>query len=124
MTFYLQGLFTIANVFIACFITLYAYLFLLKTQHHRERRPWEFLFVASILFLTFEFLSLFLAFGVINIVGFDVTLISKIFEFLYSGFVLLAFISQHDLILRSHLILISKKEDKKGVEIRIKDLKW
>jgi len=109
MNSYIQGLFTIANVIIALFISLYAYLFLTKTNKHRERRPWDFLFVSSLLFLIFELVSLFVYFGIIQFVGFDLLVVSKIFEFLYSGFVLLAFINQHDLILKSHLILISKK---------------
>lgn len=112
MANYIYGLFTIATVVIAFFITIYANLFLVKTNRHKERRPWDFLFVSSVLFLTFELLSLFIYFGFIQIVGVDITMVSKFFEFLYSGFVLLAFISQHDLILRNHLILISKKEEK------------
>jgi len=111
MANYLFGIFTVASTFIAIFITIYAHLFLLKTKRHKERRPWEFLFVASLLFLLFELISLASYFGVIRFVGVDLVMVSKIFEFMYSGFVLLAFISQHDLILRSHLILISKKEE-------------
>jgi hypothetical protein len=116
MVSYVHGIITLANVFIAFFITMYAYLFLKKTQHHRERRPWEFLFVSSILFLILEILSIFVYFGAIRLIGVDILVISKIFEFLYSGFVLLAFISQHDLILRSHLILISKKDTPEDVK--------
>ena len=123
MANYIYGLFTIANVFIAFFIALYAYLFLTKTKEHKERRPWDFLFVASLLFLIFELLSLFVYFGIIVFVGVDITMVSKIFEFLYSGFVLLAFISQHDLILRSHIILISKKEDKDSISITVEGRK-
>lgn len=111
MANYLFGIFTVSSCFIAIFITFYAYLFLLKTKRHRERRPWDFLFVSSLLFLLFQLLSLFSFFGIIQFVGVDLIMVSKIFEFLYSGFVLLAFISQHDLILKSHLILISKKEE-------------
>ncbi len=123
MANYLFGLFTIANLFIAFFIMIYAYLFLVKTKRHKERRPWDFLFVASLLFLLFELVSLFSYFGVIQFVGVDMAMVNKIFEFLYSGFVLLAFISQHDLILKSHLILISKKEDKKTIKVQIEGKK-
>jgi small-conductance mechanosensitive channel len=123
MVDYVYGLFTIATVTIAFFITIYAYLFLIKTRSHRERRPWDFLFVASILFLIFELVTLFVYFGVIQFVGVDLIMVSKIFEFLYSGFVLLAFISQHDLILRSHLILISKKEDEDSIKITVEGKK-
>ncbi len=120
MTSYLYGIFTIANLCIAFFIAVYAYMFLAKTKKHRERRPWDFLFVSSVLFFLFEVISLLVYFGVgASVVTINMVIVSKIFEFLYSGFVLLAFISQHDLILRSHLILISRKEDEKGIKITI-----
>jgi len=108
MTDYMYGIFTIANVFMALCIAYFSYKFLSKTKSHHERRPWDFLFVSSVLFLTFEILSLIFYFGV----GLDMIIISKVFEFLYSGFVLLAFVSQHDLISKSHLILLSRKDDK------------
>ena len=107
---YVQGILSFSIVFIAIFITLYSYMFLQKTVRHKERRPWEFLFVASVLFLVFELISLLSFLGILNLASVDTLFWSKIFEFLYSGFVLLAFISQHDLILNNHLILISKKE--------------
>ncbi len=105
-----------ANVFIALFIAVYSWLFLKKTNEHRDRRPWDFLFVSSILYLVFQLFNIFYGNGLTSLLGstFSVELIRNIFSFLYSGCVLLAFISQHDLILRSELILISKKDDKKG----------
>ncbi|MBR9703554.1 hypothetical protein GOV10_05930 [Candidatus Woesearchaeota archaeon] len=124
ITHYVRGLFSFAIVFIAGFIAFYSYQFLTKTVKHRERRPWDFLFVASILFLFFEIISLFVFLGLIEIVKLDLLFWSKVSEFLYSGFVLLAFISQHDLIINNHLILISKKDDmqKKVVENVQKEL--
>ena len=107
---YVQGILSFSIVFVASFITLYSYMFLQKTVRHKERRPWEFLFIASVLFLIFEVVSLLSFLGILNLASVDTAFWSKIFEFLYSGFVLLAFISQHDLILNNHLILISKKE--------------
>ncbi|RME30706.1 hypothetical protein D6789_04865 [Candidatus Woesearchaeota archaeon] len=109
---YVRGLLTIALAFIAIFITLYAYLFMSRSTSHKDRRPWDFLFAASIAFLIFEFTSLLTFIGVISFARIDLVTLSKIFEFIYSGLVLLAFISQHDLILKSHLILISRKEKK------------
>lgn len=106
---------TYANVFIALFIATYAWLFLKKTNEHRDRRPWDFLFVASILYLIFAIFNIFYNNGLITLLGssFNIELTRNIFSFMYSGCVLLAFISQHDLILRSELILISKKESTK-----------
>ena len=59
-------------------------------------------------------------FRVIELVAIDIVIWSKIFEFLYSGFVLLAFISQNDLILKNHLILISKKDSDQKIKEEVK----
>jgi hypothetical protein len=114
ITTYLVITISYANVFIALFIAVYAWLFLKKTNEHRDRRPWDFLFIASILYLIFQVFNIFYGNGLTTLLGstFNVELTRNIFSFLYSGCVLLAFISQHDLILRSELILISKKEPK------------
>ena len=108
---YVRGMLSFSIVFIGLFITVYSFLFLQKTVRHKERKPWEFLFVASVLFLGFEIVSLLSILNIINVQGIDTIFWSKIFEFLYSGFVLLAIISQHDLILKNQLILISKKDE-------------
>ncbi len=108
---YIQGLLTIALTFIAAFIALYAYLFMKRTTSHKDRRPWDFLFASSLTFLIFELTSLAHFLGFLTIAQIDILVLNKVFEFLYSGLVLLAFITQHDLILKSHLILISRKGD-------------
>ena len=118
-----------ANIFIALFIMAYAYLFLQKTNEHKDRRPWDFLFVASFLYLIFQIFNTLYVSGVTMVLSnmVDIDMVRNIFAFLYSGCVLLAFISQHDLILRSQLILISKKdsvsrprkEAQKDVEFKI-----
>jgi len=113
-----------ANIFIAAFILVYAYLFLRKTEEHRDRRPWDFLFLASFFYLLYQ------VFVVLVLSGFafpavNLDLVGNLMAFLYSGCVLLAFVSQHDLILRSQLILISKKdgpgrkEAEKDLELKI-----
>jgi hypothetical protein len=110
-----------ANIFIATFILVYAYLFLQQTNEHRDRRPWDFLFVASLLYLVYQIFNIMFLSGVTSILSnsIDIDLVRNLFSFLYSGCVLLAFISQHDLILRSQLILISKK-DSKPVQMEVK----
>ena len=96
-------------------------MFLIKTMHHSERKPWEFLFVASIAFMLFQLTTLLAYLGIIEFVKIDILLWGYIFGFIYAGLVLLAFISQHDLILKNHLILISKKDDReKRVEAKVK----
>jgi hypothetical protein len=112
-----------ANIFIATFILVYAYLFLHKTQEHRDRRPWDFLFLASFFYLLFQVFIVLVLSG-FTFSGVNLDLISNAMAFLYSGCVLLAFVSQHDLILRSQLILISKKDDahaeaEEDVELKI-----
>jgi hypothetical protein len=111
-----------ANIFIATFIMIYAYLFLQKTNAHKDRKPWEFLFVASFLYFIYNILNIMFLSGVTTIFSddFAVELIRNLFAFLFSGCVLLAFISQHDLILKGELILISKKDRKEEVEKEVK----
>ncbi len=111
-----------ANVFIALFIMIYAYLFLKKTNEHRDRRPWDFLFIASVVYLVYQIFAVLYLGGITTLSTIDLTFVSSLMAFLYSGCVLLAFISQHDLILRSQIILISKKDPKNKVreEIDIK----
>lgn len=99
-----------ANIFIATFIMVYAYLFLRKTNEHRDRRPWDFLFIASFLYLVYQVFTVLVLSGVTFPGEIDLSLVGNAMAFFYSGAVLLAFISQHDLILRNHLILISKKD--------------
>ncbi|MBR9701136.1 hypothetical protein GOV11_04695 [Candidatus Woesearchaeota archaeon] len=110
-----------ANAFIAIFILIYAYMFLKKTNKHRDRRPWDFLFIASVIFLIYEiFIVMFLS-GVTSLSTLDLQFINNTMAFLYAGCVLLAFISQHDLILKSQIILISKKDasDEEEIDIQI-----
>lgn len=103
-----------ANIFIATFILVYAYLFLNQTNEHKDRRPWDFLFIASLLYLVFQIFNIMFLSGVTTILSdsVDLDMVRNLFAFLYSGSVLLAFISQHDLILKNQLILISKKDKK------------
>lgn len=112
---YAYGILTVALVLIALFIMAYAYLFTIRTHKHKDRKPWDFLFAASIMFLVFEILSMLEYFSIIQFVAVDLILVSKIFEFIYSGLVLLAIVSQHDLILKHHMILISRR-DQDGLE--------
>jgi|GEM_PF-1475642 len=106
-----------ANIFIATFIMIYAYLFLKQTNEHKDRRPWDFLFISSVLYFIYQIFNIMWLSGITTFFNqnFDTDLVRNTFAFLYSGGILLAFISQYDLILRSQLILISKK-DKYGLE--------
>ena len=108
-----------ANAFIAIFIMVYAYLFLKKTNEHRDRRPWDYLFIASVIYFVYQVFNIFWLSGVTALPSVDLSFVSNVMAFLYSGCVLLSFISQHDLILRSQIILISKKDGKDSGEISV-----
>ncbi len=108
---YLQGIFSISLVILAFFISLYAFLFLKRTKKRKERRPWDFLFIASLLFLFFEVLSFLHYFNIFTLNTNVLSIIGKAAEFFYSGLILLAFVSQNDLIFNSHLILISREDE-------------
>lgn len=111
---YLKGLIGLANLFIAIFILAYAAFFLFKTHKHRDRRPWELVLIAAVTYALFQLFNNLLVWEVVAIRGVETELISRIFEFLFSGLILLAVVVQHDLILRSHLILIMRKATAKG----------
>jgi amino acid transporter len=108
--YYFLGVVRITNFLIAMFICFYAFLFLMKTAKRSERRPWDYLFLSSLIYLIYQLVTLVQFFGEAVAVG-NQELLQVSVEFLYSGLVLLAFVSQHDLILRHPLILISRKRD-------------
>jgi amino acid transporter len=118
-----QGIFTLANTFIAVCIVVYALLFLKKTKSHKERRPWDYLFVASVLYLTYTLLTMLLTLYHIDVLlNLGVGELSIFFQFLYTGLILLAFISQTDLIFKNEIIIITRKlqpEEKSKIEEKV-----
>jgi|FLOH01.1.fsa_nt_gi hypothetical protein len=110
---YASGLFIIVNSLISIYIVIYAYVFLTRTKSYPDRRPWDLLFASALFFLLSQLISVFILFNNKSIFGLDIMTIKMIMEFLYATMVLMAFITQSHLILRSDLILITKK-----VEIR------
>ncbi|HHE36899.1 MAG TPA: hypothetical protein ENL16_03750 [Candidatus Woesearchaeota archaeon] len=119
----LRGILVMANSFIALFIVIYAVLFLKKTKSHKERRPWDYLVIASMIYLAYTLLlMLFTIYKVTRIFNLSVAELNMFFQFLYTGLILLAFISQTDLIFKNEIIIITRKlspEEKKRLEIRI-----
>ncbi|MFP4524633.1 MAG: hypothetical protein ACLFO2_04985 [Candidatus Woesearchaeota archaeon] len=108
---YLGGILEIANVFISLFVLIYAWSFLKQTQDVRDRKPWVFLFIAAVVFFAFEVV------GVLDI--FALSQIPGLRNFLESAFIaliLFVFIFQYDLILKSDLILITRKIAEEGDE--------
>ncbi len=101
---YFAEVLEIANVFVALFVLAYAYSFLRQTSEARDRKPWVFLFIAAVVFFVFEVI------GVLNI--FRITHFNELRSFLETVFIaliLFVFIFQYDLILKSDLILITRK---------------
>ncbi|MBN1792307.1 hypothetical protein JW826_01340 [Candidatus Woesearchaeota archaeon] len=109
------GVVTVANAFIALFIVVYAFLFLNKTKSHIDRRPWDYLFLSSIIYLLYTmFLMMLEIYGVKILFGtIHVYELSVFFQFIYTGLILLSFISQTDLIVNNELIVIVKKQSGK-----------
>ena len=109
----LKGVLSLANTFIAVFIVIYAFLFLKKTKSHKERRPWDYLVIASIIYLVQTVLSLlFTIYGVTSINNIRLSETTTFFQFIYTGLILLAFISQTDLIFKNEIIIITRKAGK------------
>ena len=106
------GIFTVANSFIALFIVVYAFMFLNKTRSHKDRRPWDYLFLASIIYLVYTMFLMLLEIYNIRMIfnTLDVYELSVFFQFIYTGLILLAFISQTDLIFNNQVIIIMKKD--------------
>ncbi len=108
----IRGIFTLSNTFIAVFIVVYAFLFLKKTKSHYERRPWDYLFMASIIYLTYTLAIMLLTlYNVQVILNLKLEEMNVFFQFLYTGLILLAFISQTDLIFKNEIIVITRKLD-------------
>ncbi|MBN2053177.1 hypothetical protein JW756_06760 [Candidatus Woesearchaeota archaeon] len=124
----LRGVFTLSNTFIALFIVVYAFLFLKKTKSHRERRPWDYLVFASVLYLVYTLLLMLMTiYNITLVLNLSLLELSMFFQFLYTGLILLAFISQTDLIFKNEIIIITRKlepeaKNKLGEKIE-KDLK-
>ncbi|RME31576.1 hypothetical protein D6789_02285 [Candidatus Woesearchaeota archaeon] len=102
----LVGALEFSKVLIAFFIAMYAYYFLRESQHIEERRPWEFLFIASIMLFLSQLLAN-LQFLAPTLSGSGVEDVRRFLEFLFYGFFLFGFIYQHNLIHKQHLLVIT-----------------
>ena len=106
----IKGVLSLSNVFIAVFIVIYAMLFLKQTRSHRERRPWDYLVVASVIYLLYTLFTMLIQnYGEQMVFNLSLDELSIFFQFIYSGLVLLAFISQTDLIFKNEIIIITRR---------------
>lgn len=94
----------IANLFISLFVLIYAWSFLKQTADVRDRKPWVFLFIATIVFFIFELVGVIDLFHLSEVPG-----VTSLFETIFIALILFVFIFQYDLILKSDLILITRK---------------
>jgi hypothetical protein len=99
------GTLEIANLFIAIFIVYFAYQFIRKTHRHIDRRPWELLIGASVVFLISELF----AFAKI-IYGWEIVGLRNLLQMLFAALILFAFTHQHHLIHHQDSIHIHKKK--------------
>ncbi len=104
VTFFI-GTLEIANLFNAIFIVYFAYLFLKKSHRHNDRRPWELLIGASVVFLISEIL----AFAKI-LYGWEIIGLRNLLQMLFAALILFAFTHQHHLIHHQDYIHIHKKK--------------
>jgi Ca2+/Na+ antiporter len=95
-----------ANLFIAFFIIVFAYLFLKKTHNHHDRKPWELLIAGTIIFLISEILAFV---KIVN--GWEIVGLRNLLQTLFAALVLFAFTHQHHLLHHQDEIKIHKKKE-------------
>jgi Ca2+/Na+ antiporter len=95
-----------ANLFIAIFIIFFAYLFLKKTHKHRDRRPWELLIIAIVIFLISEILAFI---KIMSPSHWEIVGLRNLMQTLFAVFMLFAFTHQHHFIHNQPSIRIHNK---------------
>lgn len=110
--FIIQGILSFTNIFIAVFVLVFAASFLKKTESHRHRNPWIFLFCAVIIFFFIQILKVFELLGQVDLGGYMFYLDS-----MFLAVVLFTFVFQYNLILNSELIQITRKKDVDEIKV-------
>jgi hypothetical protein len=109
MGVYVEVVLEFANIVITLFALIYGLFFIVHTARHQHKMPWVYLTVGSVLFLINQCLSLAQNFG---FRGEHVALTQTFVGTGFASMILLAFISEVDIILKSSYILIQKKGEK------------
>ncbi|MEK6964204.1 MAG: hypothetical protein AABX70_07285 [Nanoarchaeota archaeon] len=107
--YYVQGIFYFSNFFIAAFMLRYAWKFLRQTIQHKDRRPWDLLFLAALFYFIHHILSLFDLYGTLTLFNQDINYYEMATEFIFSGLILYTIITQQNLILHKAKLIIRRK---------------
>ena len=117
MSSYMSITLEFANLVISLFALIYGVFFIVFTARHKHKLPWIFLTISIALFFIFQLLFLLSSFGIES----ELLNLSKLFAGTgFASMVLLSFVYQMDLILKSSYILIQKKGSKKIIPLKNK----
>ncbi len=97
-----------SKVLMCIFIMAYAYYFLRQSEPYIERRPWELLYLAAMALFLVELIA---ALRLFKGGGYNETFFSELasfLKFIFCGFLLFSFISQHNLLVQRRIIMISQ----------------
>ncbi len=104
---YLKIMLEFANIAISLFALIYGVFFLIYTTKHRHKLPWVYLTMATVLFFAFQSLFLLESFGISSS---KLVTIRLIIGTGFASMVLLSFVYQMDIILRSSYVFIQRKD--------------
>ena len=108
MSYYLHGVFAIANIILSVFVLWFAFSFLKRTSQGKDRNPWFFMFFAVVVFFVMQLINILHLFGIT-----DFTTYRIYFDSMFLAIILFTFVFQYNLILNSELILIAGKSVEK-----------
>ncbi len=104
------GTVVVAKVLISVFVMVYAYSFLKRSDAVAEKKPWEYLYVASMFLFLAETLDALQLFKPKEYPLFYFKSVERFLEFLFLGFLLLSFKYQNYLLAKKEELLIRKKD--------------
>lgn len=104
MSYYLHGVFAIANMVLSLFVLWFAFSFLKRTSGGKDRNPWFFMLFAVVIFFVMQVINVLHLFGIT-----DFTTYRIYFDSMFLAIILFTFVFQYNLILNSELILIAGK---------------
>ncbi|PIY60597.1 hypothetical protein COY95_00955 [Candidatus Woesearchaeota archaeon CG_4_10_14_0_8_um_filter_47_5] len=85
-------MFSVANLLLTLFVISYILLFIMKVHPHKNRIPWEEMLVGFCLLFIVRILAVF------DVFGLSLMWVEHILEILSMGIILMAFLTQYDII--------------------------